>query len=187
MIRTILRTAVLVGLTSSLAHAASYLIELTDGREYVISHYWVERDEIHFYICDGVLGIPQEDVKRIRRISERERAGHAGANLCGPAPEKAKEGPGDREAEAAPAEKAQAEPTPASASYTRFEAAVKTFEGQLGGITRMSGQELLSLAAHGETLKKQMLADPDVQELRPLINKVYEAIAKIAEAVSRTD
>lgn len=150
MMRTILSAAVLISLTSSFAHAVSYLIELADGRKYVASRYWLEQDEIHFYVCGGILGIPQEEVQRIRSISERERTGLAGVNLCGPVQEKAKkEGSGEIETKAAPTEKVQAEAPPTSASYARFEGAVKAFEGQLGGLTRMSREGLLNLAAQG--------------------------------------
>ena len=64
------RVALVLGCISvfvaALAHAGSFIIELTNGREMTTSHVWEEGDEIKFYASQGTAGIPKALVKRIR-------------------------------------------------------------------------------------------------------------------------
>ena len=53
-------------LLASSMHAASFIIELTNGREVTASHVWEEGDEIKCYAAQGTAGFPKTLVKRIK-------------------------------------------------------------------------------------------------------------------------
>jgi hypothetical protein len=63
------RSAVIIGLTigwlSSLAHATSWIIELTNGRELTTTHVWEDGEELKFFTAQGTGGVPRTSVKRI--------------------------------------------------------------------------------------------------------------------------
>jgi hypothetical protein len=63
------RCAVIIGLTicwlSSFAHATSWIIELTNGRELTTAHVWEEGEELKFFTAQGTAGVPRAIVKRI--------------------------------------------------------------------------------------------------------------------------
>ncbi len=46
---------------------SSYLIELNNGAEFIIHHYWEKDNLIKFYYYGGVVGIPKNFVKAIRK------------------------------------------------------------------------------------------------------------------------
>jgi hypothetical protein len=64
------RLALVIGLPIVLvatpAYTASFLIELTNGRDVRASHVWEEGDEIKFSTADGTAGVPKHLVKRIQ-------------------------------------------------------------------------------------------------------------------------
>jgi hypothetical protein len=68
------RLAVVIGLTicwlSTLAHATSWIIELTNGREFTTTHVWEEGEEVKFSIAQGTAGVPRALVKRITPSSK---------------------------------------------------------------------------------------------------------------------
>jgi hypothetical protein len=63
------RSAVIIGLTIcwlfSLAHATSWTIELTNGRELTTTHVWEDGGELKFFTAQGTAGVPRTIVKRI--------------------------------------------------------------------------------------------------------------------------
>ena len=59
-------------LTISEAKAASYLIQLKNGSEFTTDQYWIEGNEIKFYISGGVTGISKERIKTIKTLQEVE-------------------------------------------------------------------------------------------------------------------
>ena len=46
---------------------SSYLIELKNGSTFITNHYWKEGRQIKFYCYGGVVGIPKNFVKAIRK------------------------------------------------------------------------------------------------------------------------
>jgi hypothetical protein len=46
---------------------SSYLIELKNGSTFITNHYWKEGQQIKFYYRGGVVGIPKNFVKAIRK------------------------------------------------------------------------------------------------------------------------
>jgi hypothetical protein len=46
---------------------SSYLIELKNGSTFITNHYWAEGQQIKFYYRGGVVGIPKNFVKAIRK------------------------------------------------------------------------------------------------------------------------
>jgi len=46
---------------------SSYLIELNNGSKFITNHYWKEGGQIKFYYYRGVVGIPKNFVKAIRK------------------------------------------------------------------------------------------------------------------------
>jgi hypothetical protein len=70
LINTVHRLAAVIGLTivlvSSLAHATSFIIELTNGRAITTRRVWEEGDELKFYVAEGTVGVPKAQVKRIQ-------------------------------------------------------------------------------------------------------------------------
>jgi hypothetical protein len=64
------RLAVIIGVTigwlSPLAHATSWIIELTNGGRLTTTHVWEEGKELKFFIAEGTAGVPRILVKRIK-------------------------------------------------------------------------------------------------------------------------
>jgi hypothetical protein len=60
----LLLVIILVG-TSLPASSASYLLQLSNGAEFTTRHYWVEGDQVMFYIYGGAMGIQQDSIKNI--------------------------------------------------------------------------------------------------------------------------
>ena len=46
---------------------SSYLIELKNGSTFITNHYWEKKGQIKFYYRGGVVGIPKNFVKAIRK------------------------------------------------------------------------------------------------------------------------
>ena len=46
---------------------SSYLIELKNGSTFITNHYWKQKGQIKFYYRGGVVGIPKNFVKTIRK------------------------------------------------------------------------------------------------------------------------
>lgn len=46
---------------------SSYLIELKNGSTFITNHYWKEGQQIKFYYRGGVVGVPKNFVKAIRK------------------------------------------------------------------------------------------------------------------------
>jgi hypothetical protein len=106
------RLAIVIGLTicwlSSLAHATSWIIELTNGRELMTTHVWEEGEEVKFSIAQGTAGVPRALVKRIAPSAknfkpESEIRHEAGA--VQPAPEKKDDGDMKRQEDASPVDR----------------------------------------------------------------------------------
>jgi hypothetical protein len=57
-----------------LAHSASYIIELNNGREVVTSRFWEEGDEIRFYSAAGIAGVQKDFVKVIKEVVATSQA-----------------------------------------------------------------------------------------------------------------
>jgi hypothetical protein len=53
----------------SMAHAASFTIEFTNGHAVVTSRVWEEGDELKFEMYQGTAGVPRTLVKRITSVS----------------------------------------------------------------------------------------------------------------------
>ena len=51
---------------------ASYLIELKNGSTFITNHYWKQKGQIKFYYRGGVVGIPKNFVKAIRKSDIEE-------------------------------------------------------------------------------------------------------------------
>src|SRR5262245_15298678 len=51
------------------AHATSFIIELTNGREVTTSHVWEDGDDIKFDAPQGTAGFPKTLVKRITTVT----------------------------------------------------------------------------------------------------------------------
>jgi len=47
---------------------SSYLIELKNGSTFITNHYWHKKGQIKFYFRGGVVGIPKNFVKAIRKF-----------------------------------------------------------------------------------------------------------------------
>jgi hypothetical protein len=60
----------LVALTWPSLSAASYLIQLRNGRQIVTSQYWQQEQRIMFYIDGGVGGVPESAVLRIQTVDD---------------------------------------------------------------------------------------------------------------------
>jgi hypothetical protein len=58
---------------SSLAHATSVIIELTNGREITTTHVWEEGDDMKFFIAQGTAGVPKAFVKRIKTTEKSSK------------------------------------------------------------------------------------------------------------------
>lgn len=167
------------------AEAAIYLIQLRDGHEYATSLYWIEGDEIRFSICGGVLGIPRQEILRIRIITERDQPNYPEPQVCRPqlekpkpqVPQEAKKG--FEQAGGAPAD--SAEPKTRSQAFQNFRELVIAFEKKLRPLPSLSKEELLNLAAEGEALKQEMLGHPEVEQLTPLLLELYDAFQRIEE------
>ena len=59
--------------------AASYLIELRNGRHVSTSQYWKEGHSIMFYTAGGVGGVPESAVLRIQTVEDAPESDLAGA------------------------------------------------------------------------------------------------------------
>jgi len=46
---------------------SSYLVELKNGSTFITNHYWKEEQQIKFYYRGGVVGIPNNFIKAIRK------------------------------------------------------------------------------------------------------------------------
>jgi hypothetical protein len=57
-----------------LAHAASYIIALKNGREVVTSRFWEEGNEIRFYSAAGIAGVQKDLVKFIKEVVATSQA-----------------------------------------------------------------------------------------------------------------
>jgi hypothetical protein len=108
------RLAVIIGLTlcwlSPLAHATSWIIELTNGRALTTTHVWEEGEELKFVFAEGTAGVPRALVKRIttaakRATPERDRRDAAGQGPS--APDTADGGALQRQAGASQADREQ--------------------------------------------------------------------------------
>jgi hypothetical protein len=84
LIRILFAGAIICFLSATSAGAVSYVIELYDGSEYRVSRYWQERDEIWFDSCGGAYGVPQQDIKSIRKESDHRRLRTLEPDPCGP-------------------------------------------------------------------------------------------------------
>jgi hypothetical protein len=82
------RLAIVIGIMicwlSALSHAASWTIELTNGRELTTTRVWEEGDEVKFSAAQGTAGVPRALVKRITSLAkafkpESENRQEAGA------------------------------------------------------------------------------------------------------------
>jgi hypothetical protein len=64
------RLAVIIGFTmcwlSPLAHATSWIIELTNEGELTTTHVWEEGEETKFFFAQGTVGMPRTLVKHIK-------------------------------------------------------------------------------------------------------------------------
>lgn len=183
MTKRLLLTALVWSLTGMPA-SACYLIQTKTHGEFKTKGYWREHREIKFYVGDGIVGLPTSEVKSIIELSNGRGA------PCGYPPpveneedhptridasQRSGEGPSDGPIAAAVNGNAPV----MSAAYKRFAVEVIVFERKLRRLSTMSTDELLDLAKIGETLKKEMLATDEVQNLNPLLVKVYEALEKI--------
>src|ERR1043166_102539 len=59
--------------------AASYLIQLRNGRQVATSQYWKEGQTIKFYTAGGVGGVPENAVLRIQTVEDPPESELAGA------------------------------------------------------------------------------------------------------------
>ena len=59
--------------------AASYLIDLRNGRHVATSQYWKEGSSIMFYTAGGVGGVPESAVLRIQTVEDPPESALAGA------------------------------------------------------------------------------------------------------------
>jgi hypothetical protein len=55
-----------IGLASPLAQAASYRIQLKNGREFKTHHMWEDGGEIRFSLRAGTMGVPKDAVQAIQ-------------------------------------------------------------------------------------------------------------------------
>ena len=178
MIRILFAGAIICFLSATSAGAVSYVIELYDGSEYRVSRYWQERDEVWFATCGGAYGVPQQDIKSIRKESDHRRLRTLEPDPCGPT-----QGP--------PLDTAKDEPTAADSTkdkpkppvLEKYGKELTAFVKKLDQLDGLSKAELKALVAEGETLKRKMLADPDAPHLHPLLFMLYKEFDKIEEAV----
>jgi len=68
MKKTILLIAVISILILPAVSHAEYLIQLSNGGQFVTPQYWEEDREIRFYISGGVMGIEKNFVKKIEKF-----------------------------------------------------------------------------------------------------------------------
>jgi hypothetical protein len=108
------RLAVVIGLMicwlSSLAHATSWIIELTNGRELTTTHVWEEGEEVKFSSGQGTAGVPRALVKRITSSAknfkpESDNRDEAGVGKS--APKQKESGDIQRQAGASPVDREQ--------------------------------------------------------------------------------
>ena len=178
LIRILFAGAIICFLSATSAGAVSYVIELYDGSEYRVSRYWQERDEIWFDSCGGAYGVPQQDIKSIRKESDHRRLRTLEPDPCGPT-----QGP--------PLDTAKDEPTAADSTkdkpkppvLEKYGEELTAFVKKLDQLDGLSKAELVALVAEGETLKRKMLADPEAPHLNPLLFMLYKEFDKIEEAV----
>jgi hypothetical protein len=106
------RLAVITGLAicwlSSLAHATSWIIELTNGRELTTTHVWEEGEELKFFMAQGTAGVPRAIVKSITPSAQNfkpESDSRHEAGVGQSAPEQKENGDMQRQDGASPADR----------------------------------------------------------------------------------
>lgn len=158
------------------AAEASYLIQLKDGGEYRTPRYWHEGEEIRFFICGGVIGVPREQVRDIKEEVKPD------LSLCAAPSRPARKGPEEKPAQ----DLQEAEDSP-SETYTRYLKAVKAFEDKLQAVHGKSAEELAQLVREGEELKRNILEEtmkePPAPEVTPLLSKLDQAFDRIEEVL----
>lgn len=101
MNKRILLAATAAFLTYPCICFASYLVQLTNGTQFVVYQYWEETNQIRFYSRGGAVGIPKGCVRDIRESDipiERETDRRSSSTLSGTAHTSAKKDSLAREA-----------------------------------------------------------------------------------------
>ena len=168
MTKSILLTAFAFFLTCSTASSDSYLIQTKDGEEFETSQYWQDGREIKFEVDQGVMGIPVEEVKQIKKIDGRRKSRRFQRVPDGAASEVAPPNPGEDSSN-----ESSNQATSEATMHRKFELDVTAFEKRVfQQINTLSKKELFAVAADGVALKERMLNTNQVQQLIPLLRKL---------------
>lgn len=175
--------SIILGLALSQPIQASYLIQLKNGREFIISYYWQEGNQVLFHAYGGTLGIAKDVIFKIERSDRFTPESTVEKALTDNPPPKVESG----EAKGSAEKTKEAAPAPKEAPK-KDEAIVKEFSllwERSARLNDLANDELYRLSDDLNSFKRKILASNSAENYKEELggtNSLLGAVESLLKA-----